>query len=1305
MRCLTALTFGFALTAGAPAVHAADWPTYRHDIARSGVTGETLTPPLKPAWVYRARHAPRHAWPQPVRGRRSRTAYDHAYHVAVADGSAYFGSSADDKIYCLDTATGRERWSVFTGGPVRLAPTVHDGRVYAGSDDGWVYCLDARRGTVRWKFHAAPKPRRLLGAGRMMSPWPVRTGVLVDRGIAYFAAGLFPAESIYLYAVRADTGRLVWTNDTCGQLYVYLPHGGAEGFSGMSPQGALLASAGRLYVPNARSVPAAFDRRDGRLLFWQSATKNRGGVYALLCGDVVVSGTRRFSAYDAETGQDRFACYPGHQLVVTPDRSYLLSHRTLAAVDRVAHTPLAKREEVLSRKRLPLFYRHHHLKNKLAQLRRKRGTATQPTKREQQLTADFKEAAGKLKPFDDELRRVRKALGACVKWQCPSRGARSLILAGTVLYAGGDGQVCAIDAVAGKSLWSAKVDGHALGLAVADRRLMVSTDTGAIHCFTKAASAPARTTQPRPVSTTSPYPADSLTPMYAAAAEAIVKRTGVTRGYGLVLGCGTGRLAYELAKRTELTIIGIEPDAARVASARRALDAAGLYGVRVSVVQGALERLPFAGYFANLIVSDQAIRTGKPVGSAKEVWRVLRPLGGVAYLGRPAEAHAIAKRPDLAAWRQWMADLPGAKLSTADGVWMQVTRGALPGVGQWTHQYADAGNSGCSGDRRVRCPLGVLWFGSPGPARMVNRHMRPAGPLSVGGRLFIQGDQVIMAVDAYNGLPLWERKIKGARRIKVGADASNLAATHDSVFVAVGNQCLRLDAATGQTRRTYTVAPGPDGGKRLWGWLACSGNLLLGSGRHEAEGPKPYRYEHNTKATKHFHSDCVFAINMDPPEAGKARWVYRGKLIPHSAIAVGHGRVFLVDGEQVLPPKPGPQDTRLVALDVASGQVCWQKAVALPKVECYAWDRMRGRSLIHADGKLVVGGCFGGGGLLVVSAKDGQTLWSSKERHVWRPLVVGDTVIAGPYAYDLRTGKQRTRTHPMTGQQAPWQMERAHGCGTLSACTSALFFRSGCVGIYDLVQDSGTSNWGGMRAGCWINAIPAAGLLLIPEASAWCSCSYPIQTTIALAPSVRQERWAVLSSSGPTVPVRHMAINLGAPGDRRAANGTLWLGYPRPPGRRGFKFKLGQTVLKGMGWFRTNANDVTIRGTDQPWIYASGCRGLLGLRVPLIAKGQPPAGYTINLGFADPDNDAPGVRVFDIKLQGKTVAKDFDVVRAAGARHAAVVKAFSGVRVANVLTIELVPKHATPSTRQAPVLSRIEIARQEPSHSTAAKTR
>ncbi len=59
----------------------------------------------------------------------------------------------------------------------------------------------------------------------------------------------------------------------------------------------------------------------------------------------------------------------------------------------------------------------------------------------------------------------------------------ALIKAGDHLFAGGDGQVVALDSDSGKQLWKASIDGKAFGLAVANGALYVSTDRGSIYCF------------------------------------------------------------------------------------------------------------------------------------------------------------------------------------------------------------------------------------------------------------------------------------------------------------------------------------------------------------------------------------------------------------------------------------------------------------------------------------------------------------------------------------------------------------------------------------------------------------------------------------------------------------------------------------------------------------------------------------------------------------------------------------------------------------------------------------------------------
>jgi hypothetical protein len=54
------------------------------------------------------------------------------------------------------------------------------------------------------------------------------------------------------------------------------------------------------------------------------------------------------------------------------------------------------------------------------------------------------------------------------------------------------------------------------------------------------------------------------------------------------------------------------------------------------------------------------------------------------------------------------------------------------------------------------------------------------------------------------------------------------------------------------------------------------------------------------------------------------------------------------------------------------------------------------------------------------------------------------------------------------------------------------------LGYYDFTRQAGTENYGGVRPGCWVNALPVGGLVLLPDASAGCKCSYQNRTWMAL---------------------------------------------------------------------------------------------------------------------------------------------------------------------------------------------------------------
>jgi len=1267
-------TSGLAMLVAAVALGADDWPMYQHDAARSGITSQRLTPPLVRCWTFQPRHAPEPAWgppkiqPDSPLAELPRVHFDDTPQVAVADGRVCFASSADGKLYCLDAATGRLLWTKRTGGPIRLAPAIWDGRVYVGSDDGHAYCLDARSGDLLWQFRAAPEDKRVIGSRRMISLWPLRAGVLVDDGVAYLAAGIFPAEGIFFYALDAKTGSVLWRNDQTAEA----PQ------SQVSPQGYLLASKTTLYAPMGRASPAALDRRDGKLKY---LTSFGGGSYALVADEEVYTGTERLAAFRGSP-PDQFATYAGQKIVVNKDTVYLSGNGRLSALDRKAYP--AASSKVRS------------LRARFEQAQRTANQKAEPSPPNAAQTAkQAKELAEQLKAAEQELARS-------IRWEVPCRFNEALILASDALAVGSAGQVRLADAASGKTLWSAMVEGTVKGLAVAAGRLLVSTDTGKVYCFGRQGS-PQHGIVAEPIDA-DPYRDSPLASAFRQAAETILRKTGIRRGYCLVLDCQTGQLALELARRSDLMIYVVSPDADKVAAAQKALDAAGVYGTRVYAERWPADKLPYGDYFANLVVSEGAIAAAQLPADAEEMFRIMKPLGGTALLGQPprSEGAADAKTLDEAAIRRWLeaSRLPGAATSDRDGVWMKIVRGPIPGAGGWTHQYGNPGNTGCGDDEAVRCPLEVLWFGDPGPARMVDRHLRAAAPLAIDGRLVVQGENLLTAYDAYNGVQLWQREIPGAVRVNLSRDASNLAANHDALFVATGDRCLRLDPATGRTVNIYQVPPGADDAPGRWTYLAATEKVLYGS--CSTAGPDPARLPWWSAPTV---SDCLFAVD---PASGRQLWGYRGKEICNNAIAIEGGKVLFAEHAA-----PSGDDLSVVALDAQSGQLCWRKSISFPLLRQPA---AAGRpptkgslALLAHRGVLVLCGVYTDGHwwqqyfsgqfadrrLTALAIEDGKLLWSKPVGYRVRPLVIGDTLHAEPWAYDLRTGESKTRVHPITGRPDRWQFARpGHHCGCPVASPHAMFFRSFCLGYYDLVADAGTMHFGGQRPGCWVNAVPANGLLLVPEASAGCTCPFPNICSVAFKPAQRKGGYAYFSAPGPLTPVRRLGIDFGAPGDWKDAAGELWLGYPRPAGLPlVLQMDLKVSLVEGGSYFHGNSLYPEVTGAEDGRLFASGAAGFRQCTIPLLGKGDPPALYRVRLAFADPDNTQPGQRLFDIKLQGNLMEQGFDIVKEAGGRNRAVVKQFPAVRVEESLLVELVPKTPAPSRRQAPILQAIEVVR------------
>jgi hypothetical protein len=332
--------------------------------------------------------------------------------------------------------------------------------------------------------------------------------------------------------------------------------------------------------------------------------------------------------------------------------------------------------------------------------------------------------------------------------------------------------------------------------------------------------------------------------------------------------------------------------------------------------------------------------------------------------------------------------------------------------------------------------------------------------------------------------------------------------------------------------------------------------------------------------------------------------------------------------------------------------------------------------------KQFIAGQFSQRRLVALSGRTGERLWARDANYRHRPVVVGDTIFAEPWAFDLKTGQQRTRVHPISGQESPWQFLRpGHHCGAISACPQMLLMRSGFTAYYDLYEDSGIRHFAGQRPGCWINAIAADGLALIPEASAGCLCLFPITCSLALEPRPDHYRWGIYSAGAAHGSVRHLAVNFGAPGDMRDSKGTLWLAYRRPglPADRsamGFSLDLKVEFLPGGKYIAHGSGPERMTTPDDVQVTSSFAQGIKRCVVPLRTEADGPREYTVRLHF--PSSTA-GKPAFDIKLQGDIVARATDAEQGASLE-------FGGVRVDRNLEIELISSGGT-----VPALSGLEV--------------
>ena len=176
----------------------------------------------------------------------------------VSVGSTVYVGSDSGEIVAIDAKNGTKKWSYWCGGAVYAPPTYSEGRLFVGSADGKMVCLNAETGNVLYSLSVSGNLRNIFFYGRLVSTWSIHSGVLVDKGVGYLAAGITNFDTTIVLAFDAKTGAIKWVNNTSGLI-------DKQNRIGVMAHGSLTIGKGKLWLGAGNGTfPASYDLNTGK---------------------------------------------------------------------------------------------------------------------------------------------------------------------------------------------------------------------------------------------------------------------------------------------------------------------------------------------------------------------------------------------------------------------------------------------------------------------------------------------------------------------------------------------------------------------------------------------------------------------------------------------------------------------------------------------------------------------------------------------------------------------------------------------------------------------------------------------------------------------------------------------------------------------------------------------------------------------------------------------------------------------------------------------------------------------------------
>ena len=269
----------------------------------------------------------------------------------------------------------------------------------------------------------------------------------------------------------------------------------------------------------------------------------------------------------------------------------------------------------------------------------------------------------------------------------------------------------------------------------------------------------------------------------------MLQESPIENGLVVHLGCGNGGRTGQLTLNGRFFVHALDTDIRHVYQAKQNIGAQS----RIFVDQYDGKHLPYADNLINVVIVEDAAQVPR-----QEIIRVLRPLGW-AYIKQGQQ-------------------------------WQKVVKPWPEGMAQWTHYHHGPDNNAVAMDDSIGPPRHIRWLSDPIWSRHHDVNPSITNMVSSDGRLYYINDEtpigfgpgvtdqwVLIAQDAFNGMPLWKRPVPNwgwkawasyqggyAERFNHPQLAKRLVAFDDRVYVTLGYNApvSILEGATGRLLQT-----------------------------------------------------------------------------------------------------------------------------------------------------------------------------------------------------------------------------------------------------------------------------------------------------------------------------------------------------------------------------------------------------------------------------------------------------------------------------------------------------------------------